>query len=112
MTDIENMTVAELREHDEAQTDAAYDALDEIADFKPVDGGNDPDDMNDNRGYWGSKACELMSDMTGCDTMTEAPGDAIANILHFVTQQTDMTAEGVIRNAVMHFNAETGEGEL
>jgi hypothetical protein len=79
-----------------------------IHDLIPIDGGQDPDEMNQQRAEWGRLACEAISKATGCDLFDEAPGDAIANILHFVTQQASSTPESVLQTAVMHFNEETG----
>ena len=74
----------------------------------PVHGGQDPDDMNLKRTNWGHDLCAKIMELTGTDK-EDAPGDAIANILH-AAHDIGLDPAMVMRQAVSHFNAETGEG--
>lgn len=110
MVDIQKMTAAELRKHDEQTADMNEGLAALARELLPVDGGKDPDDMNDARLEWGQSLAEHLRDLTGADP-EDAVSDAICDLLHAAKFYGE-TAEKALKRAVAHFNAETGEGEL
>lgn len=94
-----------LARHDSARIDDWEEAA---AALTPVHGGKDPDDMNAQRIAWGQRLANECHAMTGTDHC-DAVSDAIAYLLHAAPTWGE-SAEEVLRRAVGHFNAETGEG--
>lgn len=74
----------------------------------PVHGGQDPDNMDEERIAWGLDLLGRCCKLTGTDTET-AIRDAIAYLLHAAVEMGQDPAYELFC-AVDHFNAETGEG--
>lgn len=115
--DVSAMTPAELRKHDEAKADeneakaAQFDA--KIDDVRPntilpapVDGGGDPEGINDKRRMWGHMLAEECKRLTGTH-YEDAVSDAIGYLLHVAAEYSGETPARAIERAVLHFNDET-----
>lgn len=106
MTDVENMTQAELRAYDEARADE-NETIAATYIQPPVHGGKDPDKLNSRRAAWGLLTQKYFQQMTGSED-ENAISDLIADLLHTAHGMGQDPAEE-LRRAVFQFNAETSE---
>lgn len=65
----------------------------------------DPEGMNDQRAEWAEDCLSHFMGLTNCER-EEAPGDLIANIMHWC-DRNGMEFDSVVTGARMHYEAET-----
>lgn len=108
--DPSEMNAVELREYDEARADENEDLVEEMIEA-PIDGGKDPERLNEQRKERGRSLAAHVMMLTGTDRQ-DAVSDAIGYLLHVAEEFGDHgeDAKIAVHRGIQHFNEETGEG--